>query len=69
MPMPVVLVRHMRVRMPHGLVLVQVAVHSGGQRIMMMGVVPVVMAVGVFVFRLVVLMLVTMSLSEMEHDT
>ena len=66
--MPVVLVRHMRVRVSHGLVLVQVAVHSSGQRIMPMGVVPVVVAVGMFMFRLVVLMRVPMSLREMEHD-
>ena len=58
MPMGVVFVRHMRMRMPHRLVPVRVAVRPHRRRVMAMHVVPVIMTVGVFVLQRIVLMLV-----------
>ena len=68
MPVPVMLVWNMRVRMPHRLVAVQVTVHSGEQRIVTMGVVPIIVAVSMLMFRRVVLMFVPMTFREVKDD-
>lgn len=68
MPMPMMLVRHMRVCMPHRLVTVRVTVHSGGQWIVPMGVVPVIVAVSMLVLRRIVLMFVSMAFREVKND-
>ena len=47
MPVRMVIVRHMRVRVPCGLVPVPVAVGGAGHRLVRVQVVPVVMGVGV----------------------
>jgi len=62
------LVGHVRVRMPHRLVAVQVAVRSSGHRIVTVGVVPVVVAVGMLVLEPFVLVLVSMALRQVQDD-
>ncbi len=57
--MRVVRIRHMRMRVPHRLVTMPVAVRAGRHRVMHMLVVSVVMAVCVFVLRHFVFMLVS----------
>ena len=61
-------VRHMGMQMPRWFVAVQVTVLTDWQRFMVMGVVPIAVAVGVFVFRLVVLVFVSVALGEVKHD-
>ena len=68
MPVSVMVVRHVGVHMPRRLVAVQVAVLTDRQRFMGVGVMPVAMAMGVFMFRLVVLVFVPVALGEVEHD-
>lgn len=66
--MRVMLVRYMGMNMPGRLVPMQVAVLTDGQRVVGVGVVPVIMAMGMFVLRLVMLVFVPMALCEVEHD-
>ena len=57
-----------RMNMPHRLVPMQVAVLTDWQRVVGMGVVPVVMAVGMFMLRFVVLMFMPVTFRQMKHD-
>ena len=68
MSVRVMLIRDVGVSMPRRLVPVQVAVLTHRQRVMCVGVVPVVMGVGVFMFRLVVLVFVPVAFDEVKND-
>ena len=66
MAMCMVRVRHMWMRVPQRLVTVPMAVRTGRHRDMHMVVVPVVVAVRVFMFRRLMSMLVSVRLREMK---
>ena len=62
------LVRHVGVNVPRRLMPMLVAVLTNRQRVVGIGVVAVVMAVGVFVIRLVVLVFVPVAFGQVEDD-
>lgn len=68
MAMRVVLVRHMRMRVPKRQVPMSMTVGSNRHCIMTMFVMPVIMSVGVLVVRFVVLMLVAVALDEVHQN-
>jgi len=67
MPMRMVVVRHVRVRVPHRLVPMHVAVSGHGRR-MIVRVMQVVMAVGMLVLDRFMQMLVRMPLGQVKQD-
>jgi hypothetical protein len=67
--MSVMLVWHMRMRVPKREMPMPVTVGSGRQWIMKMFVMPIIMAVGVLVFHFFVLMLVAVALDEVNQNS
>ena len=68
MPVRMVFVRHMAVRMPDRFMPVQVTVHADHLGDVDVAMVPVVMAVSMFMLDRVVHVLVPMRLGQMQHD-
>jgi hypothetical protein len=68
MAMSVVLVRHMRMRVPKRQVPMSMTVGSDRHCIVKMFVMPVIMSVGVLVVHFVVLMLMAVALDEVHQD-
>jgi hypothetical protein len=62
-------VRHVRVLMPQGFVPVRVTVFTHRQLVMGVQMVAIVMAVGVFMLKWPVVMLVGMILQQMQHHS
>ena len=67
MPMRMVVIRHVRVRVPHRLVPMHVAVSGHGRR-MIVRVMQVVMAVGMLVLDRFMQMLMRMPLGQVKQD-
>ena len=68
MTVSVVLVRHMRVGMPSRLMPVQMAVRPQRGDLMVMGVMPVIVAVSVLMFCRFVHVLMPMAFGQMQQD-
>ena len=66
-PVHVVRVRHVRVRVPHRLVPVTVAVRVSRHRVVVVQVVPVVVAVRVFVLQRLMHVFVAVRLRQVKH--
>lgn len=62
-------IRHMRMRMLHGLVPMRVAVRARGHGLVGMQMMAVVMRMGMFVVKLFMLMRVAVRLHQVQHDT
>ena len=69
MRMQMMRIRHMRMRMLHGLVPMRVAVRARGHGLVGMQMMAVVMRMGVFVRQRVVFMRMAVRLDQVQYDT
>ena len=69
MRMQMMRIRHMRMRMLHGLVPMRVAVRARGHGLVGMQMMAVVMRMGMFVVKLFMLMRVAVRLHQVQYDT